>query len=191
MGFVRSKYYFKHSKMSLRQINNSTYSSNIISPFLNFTLSYENLTYGNLTQRNLRSEVIPRIDSFNIDYKVVSVVIILSAIIYISYVSLISQSYKSPIYNILRTNKENQQVLPRYHPIKAKDSPFMTAEIPKLLPTCPRLDGAEKGQNILFKLSVPYRRHPSLTSLATDDDHHITITTVVEGNRSQSPTPTI
>lgn len=74
----------------------------------------------------------------------------------------------------------NAQVLPLYRPRKAKESPFVGPVPPPILPTCPRLDGAEKGQNLQVRFSIPYRRFPSSDDLTSNDEHRITITTVVE-----------
>jgi hypothetical protein len=80
--------------------------------------------------------------------------------------------------------KLSRQTLPTVRPKKAKESPFVAPlPPPPVLPSCPRLDGAEKGQNIMFRVSLPYRRiQQQQDTLSTDDEHRITITTVVEGN---------
>lgn len=75
---------------------------------------------------------------------------------------------------------KNEQVLPLYRPKKAKESPFVGPMPPVVLPSCPILDGAEKGQNLKVRFSIPYRRFPSSENLVTSDEHRITITTVVE-----------
>lgn len=80
-----------------------------------------------------------------------------------------------------------KEVLPVYRPKKAKESPFVgSMPMPQILPQCPRLEGAEKGQNLMFKLSVPYRRFPSSENLPADAEHRITITTTVE-QTNQAP----
>jgi hypothetical protein len=73
-------------------------------------------------------------------------------------------------------NKDN--ILPMYRPKKAKQSPFVSAmPMPQILPKCPQLEGAEKGNNVMFKLSVPYRRFQSSENLPEETEHRITITT--------------
>ena len=74
------------------------------------------------------------------------------------------------------------EVLPMYHPKKAKQSPFVSAmPMPQILPQCPRLEGAEKGQNNLqVRFSIPYRRFNSSENLPSETEHRITITTTVE-----------
>jgi hypothetical protein len=89
-------------------------------------------------------------------------------------------------------NKYNEyttkQVLPLYRPKKAKESPFVNSmPMPQILPQCPRLEGAEKGQNLMFKLSVPYRRFQSSENLPAETEHRITITTTVEQSNSLPP----
>jgi hypothetical protein len=81
-----------------------------------------------------------------------------------------------------------EHVLPVYRPKKAKESPFVSSmPMPQILPQCPNLEGAEKGQNLMFKLSVPYRRFQSSENLPAETEHRITITTTVEQTKSQSP----
>lgn len=83
-----------------------------------------------------------------------------------------------------------KEVLPVNRPKKAKESPFVSSmPTPPLLPTCPRLDGAEKGQNIMFRFRGPAntRIESSNTSL-NDNETRITIVAVVEGN-SRPPLP--
>jgi hypothetical protein len=74
------------------------------------------------------------------------------------------------------------EVLPMYYPKKAKQSPFVSAmPMPQILPQCPRLEGAEKGQNNLqVRFSIPYRRFQSSENLPAEAEHRITITTTVE-----------
>ncbi len=81
-----------------------------------------------------------------------------------------------------------EHVLPVYRPKKAKESPFVSSmPMPQILPQCPNLEGAEKGQNLMFKLSVPYRRFQSSENLPAETEHRITITTTVEQTKSQPP----
>lgn len=81
-----------------------------------------------------------------------------------------------------------EHVLPVYRPKKAKESPFVSSmPMPQILPQCPNLEGAEKGQNLMFKLSVPYRRFQSSENLPAETEHRITITTTVEQSKTQPP----
>jgi hypothetical protein len=81
-----------------------------------------------------------------------------------------------------------KNVLPLYHPKKAKESPFVSSmPMPQILPQCPRLEGAEKGQNNLqVRFSIPYRRFHSSDDLPSEAEHRITITTVVEQSQNQN-----
>jgi hypothetical protein len=75
----------------------------------------------------------------------------------------------------------NKELLPTVRPKKAKESPFISAlPTPPVLPLCPRLEGAEKGQNNLqVRFSIPYRRFQSTDNLPAEE-HRITITTIVD-----------
>lgn len=77
------------------------------------------------------------------------------------------------------TNNNKMEVLPMYRPKKAKESPFVSAmPMPQILPQCPRLEGAEKGQNNLqVRFSIPYRRLQSSSDNLPAEEHRITITT--------------
>jgi hypothetical protein len=79
-------------------------------------------------------------------------------------------------------NYNKTEVLPLYRPKKAKESPFVSSmPMPQILPKCPNLEGAERGQNnIMFRVSVPYRRFQSSDNLPAEAEHRITITTTVE-----------
>ncbi len=91
----------------------------------------------------------------------------------------------NPITELKKYYKQRQIQLPLYRPKKAKESPFIKPEIPPVLPNCPRLDGAEKGQNVF---SLPYRRLTSRDRIMSDEEIKITITATVEGPKS-SPKP--
>lgn len=100
-------------------------------------------------------------------------------------------SISRPIYWI--ANKYNEiarkEVLPIYRPAKAKESPYIGPEpTSPTLPTCPRLDGAERGQNIMFRLRQPLMR-PIEPSDNTTTETRITIVTVVENNGRTSQGP--
>jgi hypothetical protein len=90
----------------------------------------------------------------------------------------------TPITNWIKNKyvtNNNTQVLPLYRPKKAKESPFVgSMPTPPILPHCPNLEGAERGQNnIMFRVSVPYRRFQSSDNLPAESEHRITITTTV------------
>jgi hypothetical protein len=83
-----------------------------------------------------------------------------------------------------------KQILPTVRLKKAKESPFVSSmPTPPMLPTCPRLEGAEKGQNIMFRFRGPAnaRIESSNTSL-NDNETRITIVAVVEGH-NRPPLP--
>ena len=74
--------------------------------------------------------------------------------------------------------QNTNNILPMYRPRKAKQSPFISSmPMPQILPICPQLEGVEKGNNVKFKLSVPYRRFQSSENLPEETEHRITITT--------------
>ncbi len=78
------------------------------------------------------------------------------------------------------------EVLPTIRPKKAKESPFCgPLQTPPILPSCPRLDGAEKGQNIMFRFRGPTN---SRIESEGDTETRITIVAVVENN-SKPPLP--
>jgi hypothetical protein len=75
------------------------------------------------------------------------------------------------------------EVLPTIRPKKAKESPFCgPLQTPPILPTCPRLDGAEKGQNIMFRFRGPTNSRIESESTNSDTETRITIVAVVENN---------
>jgi hypothetical protein len=93
-------------------------------------------------------------------------------------------SISRPIYWIATKYNEiaKKEVLPIYRPPKAKESPYIGPEpTSPTLPNCPRLDGAERGQNIMFRLRQPLVR-PQEPSENTTTETRITIVTVVENN---------
>lgn len=158
-----------------------------------------NMSLGDMTIPNddeLLSKLVELMGKYTVPLLILSFIAI---VIYGSYIEL--QRYRLKNENEIAINKEytinpiswavrkwqnykeSKIQLPRYHIKKAKESPCITAQIPKVLPNCARLDGAEKGQNIMLRLSVPYRRIKSSESLESDDEHRITITTLVEKTR--------
>ncbi len=100
-------------------------------------------------------------------------------------------SISRPIYWIASKYNEmaRKEVLPIYRPAKAKESPYIGPEpTSPTLPTCARLDGAERGQNIMFRLRQPLMR-PIEPSDNTTTETRITIVTVVENNGRTSQGP--
>lgn len=83
-------------------------------------------------------------------------------------------------------NKYNEwakkgDILPVFRPKKAKESPFVgPIQTPPLLPSCPRLDGAEKGQNIMFRFRGPNNAKIDSEATTGDNETRITIVTIVE-----------
>jgi hypothetical protein len=77
--------------------------------------------------------------------------------------------------------KNNYKIIPFHNLKKAKESPFiLPMQTPHILPDCPRLESAERGQNMMVKFSIPYRRFQSSNNLQeTNDEDRITITTLV------------
>ena len=78
------------------------------------------------------------------------------------------------------TQWKYMEILPIIRPKKAKESPFCgPQQTPPILPTCPRLDGAEKGQNIMFRF-----RGPTNSRIESEEgtETRITIVAVVENN---------
>jgi hypothetical protein len=83
----------------------------------------------------------------------------------------------------------HKEVLPITRPAKAKESPFVGPEpTPPALPSCPRLDGAERGQNVMLRVrSTPSFIRPQEETNTTTETR-ITIVTVV-GNNGKPPLP--
>lgn len=101
-------------------------------------------------------------------------------------------SLNSPI-NWLTTKYRElmyKEILPLTRPTKAKESPFVGPEpAPPALPSCPRLEGAERGQNIMFRVrSQPAFIRPQEEPQNTTTETRITIVTVV-GNNGKPPLP--
>ena len=87
------------------------------------------------------------------------------------------------VYNEFTTD----EVLPKYQPKKAKESPFVGPQRQMVLPPCPRLDNEEKGQNIVFRFRGPFnaQMEPAETP-TTKNETRITIVAVVENNEKLS-----
>jgi len=74
-----------------------------------------------------------------------------------------------------------KNILPTHYYKKLKESPFIGSQPnPLLQPDSNNLDKNIKGQNLQFQFSMPYRRFQSSENLNTNDEHRITITTVIQ-----------
>jgi hypothetical protein len=145
---------------------------------------------------DIKSEQLYNIISFIVVFSIIGGVILILGDKAINALALKMDTNKVNILSPVSwlKNKYNKYVktdtLPTSRPKKAKESPFVSSmPTPPLLPTCPRLDGAEKGQNIMFRFRGPAnaRIESSNTSL-NDNETRITIVAVVEGN-SRPPLP--
>ena len=164
-------------------------TSNALTIYLRSSANHHNLTTDDM---NLLDPSIPIIPKLNND----TIIIICAFIICCSLGVFLAQTLEK--YGIIQKLKlltlkpinwiknkyqeiNRKEVLPMYRPKKAKQSPFVTAmPMPQILPQCPRLEGAEKGQNNLqVRFSIPYRRFQSSDNLPAEE-HRITITTTVE-----------
>jgi hypothetical protein len=68
-----------------------------------------------------------------------------------------------------------KQVLPTLRP-KEKESPVVGPDpVSPILPKCPKLDGAEKGKNIMFRVRAPYSAPDNEIEITTNETK-ITIT---------------
>ena len=89
----------------------------------------------------------------------------------------------SPINWIMNMYKgyTKKEIIPITSPKKAKESPFIAPiPTPSVLPNCDKLDGVEKGQNIMFRFRGPISaRFESTNALYEDDKTHFTIVTIV------------
>jgi hypothetical protein len=99
-------------------------------------------------------------------------------------------SFRAPINWLTSKYREliHKEVLPMTRPSKAKESPFVGPEpTPPLLPSCPRLEGAERGQNVMFRVrSTPGFIRPQEEPQNTTTETRITIVTVI-GNNGKPP----
>jgi len=83
--------------------------------------------------------------------------------------------------NNLYKSYTTKDILPVNYRKKLKESPFIGSQpTPLLHPGCNNLDQNIKGQNLQFQFSMPYRRFQSSENLNTNDEHRITITTVIQ-----------
>lgn len=147
----------------------------------NSTTSYHNMTVEELNITLGDPSIISDVESYT--SIVIPIILIAFSIITIAIVI----NFKTTINKIKNMYKEytTMQFLPTYHRQKAKESPFISSQSTQQLPPHHRLNGAEKGQNMQFKVSIPYRRLHSSENLASNEEHRITITTVFQ------KTPTI
>jgi hypothetical protein len=170
-------------------------TNNSLVVYLRSTAYHPNITADNLSTllTEPTSSIFDNLTQKEI-YNIVSFVLAFMLVSYVGY-SLVNYLNKKGINSdhiltlstitwiknkYLQNNKT--EVLPLYRPKKAKESPFVTPmPMPQILPQCPNLEGAERGQNnIMFRVSVPYRRFQSSDNLPAETEHRITITTTVE-----------
>ncbi len=125
------------------------------------------------------------LENLEINYIIGLCIIIMIFSTIVSIVYLLEQkgfSFNNIIDNLYNLNKirTDTQVLPQYYK-KAKQCTFMSSlPIPTVLPSCPTLDGVEKGQNnLMLRVSIPYRRYPSNNISDETEEHRITITTAI------------
>jgi hypothetical protein len=168
-------------------LRNNAYHPNITADNLNTLLSEPNSPIlDKLTQKEI--------------YNIISFVLAFVLVSYVGYFIVnylnkkgINSDYLLTLSIINWINSKYREynkteVLPLYRPKKAKESPFVSSmPMPQILPQCPNLEGAERGQNLMFKLSVPYRRYQSSENLPAETEHRITITTTVEQSKLQLP----
>lgn len=129
------------------------------------------------------------LENFNINYLIglfvglIIIIMILSIIILIAY--LIEQKEISfnniiPNFNIFKLIKcKNTDILPQYYNKKVEYLPNVSCQLMPLdLSCCSTLDRAEKGQNnLLLRVSIPYRRYTSINNTQNKiTEHQITIT---------------
>ncbi len=161
----------------------------------NLTMSYHNITLekaniaSNNSLNNYPSISYPSDTISLIDISSILIPIILISFIIIGIVAgainwkIINKNIN--ILNLINKMKNiykeytTKQLLPTYHK-KAKESPFIGSQTTLQLPSHHRLNGVEKGQNMQFKVSIPYRRLYSSENLASNEEHRITITTSVQ-----------
>jgi hypothetical protein len=165
---------------ALTVFTNSSYHHNMTADELTLALGDPYSEINIIEYKNYASFIIPFL----------LVVVILVGIV--NYVQINGIKDKLQIPSLMKWAKNMYEeytvknVLPVYHK-KAKQSPFIGAQpCPLTLPACPRLDNTEKGQNLKFQFSIPYRRFQSSENLNTNEEHRITITTVVQKTPEQS-----
>ena len=132
-----------------------------------------------LTDPNPNPIQLDYITSIN-TYYVILVIIAFALIGYIGFVIVISPYKDNWIINKYKQFIKTE-TLPTSRPKKAKESPFVgPAETPSILPFCPRLDGSEKGQNIMFRFRGS--TNTRFESSHIDNETRITIISVMENS---------
>lgn len=120
-------------------------------------------------------------------YDIMTVITVFAVLMFIGYIGFCVAA-QMPCNNEWIQNKYNsfvkKEILPVTRPKKAKESPFVgPINTPSVLPYCPRLDGSEKGQNIMFRFRGPTNtRFESTNTSHTDNETRITIVAVLENN---------
>ena len=116
----------------------------------------------------------------------------ISAIGYLIFAAVYKNEMQKPIdwISTKYNNLTGKDVLPVIRPKKAKESPFVgPIDTPPILPYCPRLDGSEKGQNIMFRFRGNQRARIESSEVLNDDNEtRITIIAVL-GNNGKPPLP--
>lgn len=165
---------------------NSSYHPNMTSDKLIIAIDNSKSNY---ISEKLISEFI------NIGYYIIPSIIIIGLIIgLISYIQVKLINSKLEISKQIKwvrniySNYKLKSILPNYYHKKAKQSPYISAQpTPLTLPSCQRLDSVERGQNLQVRFSIPYRRYQSSDNLNTNEEHRITITTVVQKSPKMIP----
>jgi len=155
--------------------SNSSYKPNMTTEEMNLALIDTNTNYiPDISVKQLNNYA---------SYIIPAMLVVLIIVGFINHIQIGHIKNKIHIPNWIKTVYDDytvKQVLPLYKKKKAKESPFIGAQpTPLVLPSCPRLENAEKGQNLKFQFSIPYRRFQSTENL-TNEEHKITITTVVQ-----------
>jgi len=159
-------------------INNSSYNSNMTTDELTISLGDPSVNYtpeiSIIELKNYATYIIPCI----------LIVILIVGIINHIQIEIIKNKLHIPSLINWAKNMYGdytaKEILPRYRK-KAKESPFIGSQpTPLVLPACSRLDNVEKGHNLNFQFSIPYRRFQSTDNLLANEEHRITITTVVQ-----------
>jgi hypothetical protein len=187
------------SPLSIQEIFNKTIA-NIDLPLKNIFRSRNMTLYevkaitedpGLLEQESLSAEQL---------FTIFSIIVLIGAIGFIGYTAFVvkktikSENIQIPNLIKLVRNVYNEyttdEVLPKYQPKKAKESPFVGPQMQMILPACPRLDDTEKGKNIVFRFRGPFNGSMEpVETPTTKNETCITIVAVVENNE-KPPAPT-
>lgn len=166
---------------------NDTIQDTPINKTVNIIVSF-NSSYNDTTDKltiaidNSKSNYIS--EFINIGYYITLSILIIGLISYIQVKVINSKlQISKPIKWVkdVYSNYNLKSILPTHYHKKAKQSPYICAQpTPLTLPSCQRLDSLEKDQNLQVRFSIPYRRYQSSENINTNEEHRITITTVVQ-----------